>query len=683
MNNKAFFQLTVKTVDEEKRIIEGTATTPAPDRVGDVVEPLGAKFSLPLPLLWQHDSRQPVGQVEWAKASAEGIKFRAKMVKTDEPGKLKDRLDEAWQSIKLGLVRGVSVGFRALETSYIRDGGIRFRKWNWLELSLVTIPANADATIQQIKAALGKCDSAASATAIHYVKAALGMDANKSPGATGNPKEMRTMKTVADRIKEAVEALEPKEARLSEIMNAAFEADREPDDAEAQELDALKAEILGLRKQLSNLRVMEGSENTAKTISASTSVEAAASRGGRPSHTAYPEAQKEVPDEKKGLGLARVVSAWLFSKACLEQGEVRTVASILKERYPSLPGREIAAMKEACDLMVKAQVEGATTTDPTYAAPFVTPANLLSEFVSYLRPRTILGRFGVGGIPSLRRIPFNVRFPAQTSGGAGYWVGEGRAKPLTRFDFSTVTLGYYKVANIAVLSEELVRLSAPSAEMAIRDALAEALQERMDTDFVDPTVTLTAGVRPASITYGAATAVCSGVDADAVRNDINSLLTVMVANYIPTGSVVLIMRTAQALKLSLMRNALGQREFPDITMNGGLLEGFPVITSQYVPSGVVIAMAANEIYLSDDGGFSVALSREASLEMDSTPSSKINDGSSPPVSVEATMVSMFQTNSVAVRAERWINWQRRRTAAVVYLTGVGWGGEDVSPIVEI
>jgi len=39
------------------------------------------------------------------------------------------------------------------------------------------------------------------------------------------------------------------------------------------------------------------------------------------------------------------------------------------------------------------------------------------------------------------------------------------------------------------------------------------------------------------------------------------------------------------------------------------------------------------------------------------------------------MVSMFQTNSVAIRAERTINWMRRRTQAVAYLTSVSWGGE--------
>lgn len=41
--------------------ITGTASTPTTDRMGDVVEPMGAKFKTPMPLLWQHESDKPVG----------------------------------------------------------------------------------------------------------------------------------------------------------------------------------------------------------------------------------------------------------------------------------------------------------------------------------------------------------------------------------------------------------------------------------------------------------------------------------------------------------------------------------------------------------------------------------------------------------------------------------------------
>jgi HK97 family phage prohead protease len=119
--------------------------------MGDIVEPMGAKFALPMPLLWQHNHDQPIGQVEFAKPTKDGIPFKARLARIDEPGVLKDRLDEAWQSIKLGLVRAVSIGFRALEYSRMEGGGLRFLEWEWLELSAVTIPAQVEATIDRIK----------------------------------------------------------------------------------------------------------------------------------------------------------------------------------------------------------------------------------------------------------------------------------------------------------------------------------------------------------------------------------------------------------------------------------------------------------------------------------------------------------------------------------------------------
>jgi HK97 family phage prohead protease len=150
--NRAYSLLEIKGVDEDAREIFGVATTPSVDRMSDVVEPKGVEVNLPIPFLWQHDASQPIGHVTHAKVSKDGIDVRVKLVKTDEPGRLKDRLDEAWQSIKLGLVRGLSIGFSPLESARIEGThGIRFLRWSWLELSAVTIAANGDASIQSIK----------------------------------------------------------------------------------------------------------------------------------------------------------------------------------------------------------------------------------------------------------------------------------------------------------------------------------------------------------------------------------------------------------------------------------------------------------------------------------------------------------------------------------------------------
>ena len=151
---KAYSQLTVKSVSEDARIITGIASTPSPDRADDVVVPTGVKFALPIPLLWQHDHSQPIGEVTAAAVSEAGIEITAKLASIDEPGPLQDRLNEAWQSIKSGLVKGLSIGFRGLQVEPNPNSdrwGLIFRSWEWFELSAVTVPANADASITSIK----------------------------------------------------------------------------------------------------------------------------------------------------------------------------------------------------------------------------------------------------------------------------------------------------------------------------------------------------------------------------------------------------------------------------------------------------------------------------------------------------------------------------------------------------
>ena len=48
--------------------------------------------------------------------------------------------------------------------------------------------------------------------------------------------------------------------------------------------------------------------------------------------------------------------------------------------------------------------------------------------------------------------------------------------------------------------------------------------------------------------------------------------------------------------------------------------------------------------------------------------------------VAAPVRSMFQTDSTAIRAHRFVNWSRRRATAVALLSGVAWGeAEDDTP----
>lgn len=646
---RAYSTLTIKAVDADQRLIEGIATTPSTDQMGDVVEPKGADFSLPIPLLWQHDARQPIGHVLAAKVTDEGIVVRAKLAQVEQDGPLKARLDEAWQSIQAGLVRGLSIGIKALKTEPI-DGtfGLRFLKWRWLELSAVTIPANLDASISAIKS----LDAA--------TLAAIGVANSPSivPGVTGfiTIGALKSAKPMT--LNEQIAAFEAKRAassaRMNDIQTKAVTEGRGKDEKEREEFDTLKAEVDSIDKELVDLRDLEAANRrAAKPVDPTPDPKAASiSRSGND----QPAVITVRENRPVGIGFARAAICQMRSRL-----DNRYIMDVAKEAYP-----HDQELQTYLGSIQKGAVPAGTTTQTVWASPLVYATNLASEFVEFLRPQTIIGR-----IPGLRRVPFNVRFNSQTSGGDGYWVGEGAPKPLTSFAFAADTLTYTKVAAISVITQELARFSTPSAEMLVRDALAGALIERIDIDFIDP-AHAASSASPASLTNGLTALTSAGTSADNARTDIGVILNTFLSNNMNVSSLVLIMPNTLAMALSLMVNSLGQPEFPGLTASGGTLAGIPVITSQYAANAsgggnLVIAVNASDVFLADDGSVTIDASTEASLQMADNPTN--NSATATATSV----VSMYQTNSIALRAERFINWKKRRAEAVVYMDDVNWG----------
>jgi HK97 family phage prohead protease len=171
-----------------ERTFTGTATHAAEDRMGDIIEPRGARFKLPISLLWAHDVRNPVGWVERATIKNDGIEVQCRIAKVDEPGPLKDACDSAWTAVRMGLVRSLSIGFIVLKAEPLKRGGLRITEWDWAELSLVTVPAQPLATIDSVKERTERARRSARHEAGHAVVAhVLGRGVDRvtiDPGST-------------------------------------------------------------------------------------------------------------------------------------------------------------------------------------------------------------------------------------------------------------------------------------------------------------------------------------------------------------------------------------------------------------------------------------------------------------------------------------------------------------------
>ena len=649
MLTRAYALLDIKSVDVEKRVITGIATSASTDSYGDVVEPMGAEYTLPIPLLWQHNSREPIGEVFAAKATKDGIVISARIAKTDTPGKLKDRLDEAWETIALKLVRGLSIGFRSLEESYDKaTGGFHFLKWQWLELSAVTIPANVDANIQTIRSFDGR--------------ATPGAKSDKPAGASASTRVVSTRrdkpmkKSYADMIADCVASRKEKTDTIDSLLTKSGEAGVTLDEAEQESHDTLSGEVDELDKQLVRLRSAEAREKASATVVAGrTPANGSDSRGGGTSITVT---AKKLPP---GIAFARYAMCMGMAR-----GNAYEAKELAKEHY----GDDAGPLVKMIDFHQKGAVGAANTQTAGWATELV-PYNLMDDFIEYLRPRTILGKFGTTQngttYPSLRRVPFNVRVSGFNAGTSAAWVGEGLPILLSKATSFTTSLTWAKLGALAVLTKEEIRFSNPSAEAKVRDDIANAIVQKQDIDFINPARAAVANVNPASITWNTTPVLTTGATAAAFRTDFATLLGTFATALLSPEDIVIIMSTVDALNLSLMITTLGNPVFPGLTMAGGNLLGFPVITTTAMvstgspSSTIIVAVKAGEIYLADDGEVTVDASDQASVEMvDASSQTGI-------VGTGASLVSFWQSGLLGPKATRAINWKLRRTGAARYI----------------
>ena len=607
-SNKAFSRFEVKNLDDGSRVLKGIASTPTPDRVGDTVVPEGIQFKTPFPLLWQHDPGKPIGTVNKMTITAAGAEVEA----TIAPPGTAAYIDEAYNLIKAGLVSGLSIGFRPIDADYDKaTGGFLIKSCELYELSAVTIPANADAAVQSIKA---------------HDKSRAGAPVVRLSAPTIKESDM----TIAERLKALAKKRAEHIARKKALMDGAdADGGRTLNEAESTEYDQLDAELKSLDAHETRLKEQQA-------IEAKSAVPVA---GGPAAHS--PVIVK--PNVTTGTAFTRFAIALARSK-----GNLMQAAEIAKQWKDSTPEVEI---------VLKAAVAAGTTTDPAWAGPLVQYQDMAAEFIELLRPATIVGR-----IEGLRRVPFNVRIPGQATGSSVGWVGEGKPAPVSALAFNTTTLGFSKVAGIVAITEELARFSTPSAEGVIQQDLISTISQFLDGQFIDPSVEAGAnGLSPASITNGVKAIPASGKDAEAVRADVKKVFQAFIKANLSVAGAVWIMSETTALSLSLMLNVMGQPEFPGLTMAGGTFFGLPAILSQTVGNNIVLAKAS-EILFADDGGVTLDVSREASLQMDSAP-----------VAGATELVSLWQSGFIALKAERFINWRRRRVEGVQYISGAAYG----------
>ncbi len=642
MERRLWTGFQIRSMDEDRRIIEGIATTSDEALDGLILETRGIEFKLPIPFLYRHDDGQPLGNVIAAKVADNKIDVTIQIARAGTA----TFIDEKWRMIKEGVVRGLSIRWRTLKAQ-----GNRILKSRWLELSAVAVGADLNATMLNIRSADEAVLRALAKTG--SVKPVDRLTSNL-PGVSGTTISKGKVMTIAEQITGFENKRAAHEAAMLSIMDKAGETGSTLDVEQQEKYDTLDSEVRDIDGHLNRLRAHEkrikASATTITVDNTKTAEIASQTRGGGNKSGHVISVTSNLP---KGTTFSRWVMAQVEAR-----GDKYRAADLARVQWPDQP--EIAdILMASANMHSRAGVNVGTTTGTTWALPLVTPAQVMvEEFMDLLRPATIIGR-----IPNMLHVPANIVVPLQTGGGTGNWVGETAAKPVSAQAFTSVTLRFFKAVVLCVLSKELIRFSTPNAESVVRASMIKDLAQFLDTQFISTTIE-SANISPAGLLWNSSTSAATGVTATTFLTDFKTALATFIAAYYDLSKVVLLMSSTVALNISTLKDSLGNFLYPTLGPTGGSILGFNVVVSEAVGNKIIF-LYAPEILIADEGGIEIDASDQASILMDDAPAA------SP---MTTSLVSLYQRNLVAIRVEQFIAWKKARTTSVYYLTNCSYTG---------
>ena len=155
MNKRLDLPLTLKAVDDAGTFSGYASVFGVKDSHEDIVMPGAFVESLQkrMPaMLWQHDSREPIGVYTKVAEDEKGLYIEGKLLIESDP-----LAKRAHGLLKQNALSGLSVGYRLEDYDYDAEKeAFMLKKMDLFEVSLVTFPSNEEARIQNVKNSLAE-----------------------------------------------------------------------------------------------------------------------------------------------------------------------------------------------------------------------------------------------------------------------------------------------------------------------------------------------------------------------------------------------------------------------------------------------------------------------------------------------------------------------------------------------
>jgi capsid protein len=256
-------------------------------------------------------------------------------------------------------------------------------------------------------------------------------------------------------------------------------------------------------------------------------------------------------------------------------------------------------------------------------------------------------------LPDMRPVAMLTRGAVVTTALVADSVEEGFAKPVANLTVASIeALRPRKAAGLAVVTQELLRRTEGARELLDREMRA-AVAYATDVAFL---ASLIAATTPIAST---------GDSAD----DLAALLAAVTLS--ASSRLHYAVRPEAAAALATARSN-GVQLWPEMSPAGGRMAGIPVTVSDALAAGTAVLLDAAQVN-ANGGTIEVDASSQADIVMDTAPAMD-SGGGSPAAPTARQVVSLFQTNCIAIRAERLFGYQLGRTTAVSSLSGISYTG---------
>ncbi len=431
--------LTREKIDEAARTVELAFSSETPVDRGRFREVLSheaeaidlERLNAGGALLSEHDTGRQIGVVEKAYIGADRIARALVRFSRSALG------EQEFQDVKDGIRRLVSVGYRIQEHKEERDGKDviqRVTRWQPLEISLVSVPADASVGV-------GRSENQNRNEKPDNTMPATSTDNQTAPA------------SVADLSAVRAAVIKEEQKRVSEILNIgkrfgfadqATQAVSEGTSADSFRSFVLDEQAKRLEKQ--NLAPTNGGELGMNE------------------------------KEKRSYSLMRAINAAVkndWSKAGLE----KEASDALAKQF----GKEARGFFVPQEAMAKRELNVGTASQ---GGVNVATNLMAGDFISLLRNKLTITSLGARIMSGLVG---NVDISRQTGGATAYWLAESANVTNSDQAFEKITLTPKTVAARSQITRRLMLQGTPSAEQLVRDDLLNVLALEIDRAAINGT----------------------------------------------------------------------------------------------------------------------------------------------------------------------------------------------------